>query len=567
MAKQIKNTSRHIYLPIILAVVLVTGMFVGRITAPLGQGDSSRRLLMYPESGKLQTIINLIDEQYVDSVDTDKLVDNVIPEILEKLDPHSVYIPPRNLEAANQELEGNFGGIGVEFSMQNDTVMVISVVSGGPSEKVGILPGDRIITVNDTVIAGVGMPTNDVVGMLRGDIGTKVNVGIKRRNRDKLIDFEITRGNIPLYSVDVAYMIDDSIGYIKVNRFARNTYQELLSGLARLKADNCRHIIMDLRGNSGGYLDIAISMVNEFLDKGDMIVYTEGVHSPRQEVHANGSGSCKNTDITVLIDEFSASASEIFAGAMQDNDRGVVVGRRSFGKGLVQQQFPLPAGGALRLTVARYYTPSGRCIQKPYDNGVEDYYRDIIYRYEHGEFFNRDSININDSLVYKTIGGRKVYGGGGIMPDVFVARDTSNHTDYYYNLRESGVIYQFALDYSDKNRNELSEFETVEQLEAYLDRQPIGDMLVSFANRKDVKYNASEYQISKELIVNETKAYIARNILDNEGFYPIIRKHDEVLNKALEVIRSGAADSILHVDSAQSSEVSESTADATEPNI
>lgn len=546
MTEKRKHTSKQIYFPIVLAIVLVFGMWIGRVTMPSATSESGRRLLLYPQSGKLQSIINLIKEQYVDSIDVDKMEEKVIPEVLKNLDPHSVYIPPKDLQAANQELEGKFGGIGVEFSMQNDTVMVISVVSGGPSEKVGILPGDRIITVNDSVIAGVNMPTNDVVSMLRGDIGTKVNVGIKRKNRENLINFEITRGSIPLYSVDVAYMLDDSIGYIKINRFARNTYQELLGALAKLKAHNCSHVIVDLRGNSGGYLDIAISMVNEFLDKGDMIVYTEGVHSPRQEIHANGSGSCKNTDVTVLIDEFSASASEIFAGAMQDNDRGLVVGRRSFGKGLVQQQFPLPDGGALRLTVARYYTPSGRCIQKPYNNGIEDYYKDILYRYEHGEFFNKDSITVNDSLVYKTVGGRIVYGGGGIMPDVFVGRDTSNFSDYYFNLRESGVIYKFALDYADRNRNELSKYETVDELKAYLDKQPIGDMLVEFATKEKVKFNPAQYQVSKKLIINETKAYIARNILDNEGFYPIIREQDEVLNKALEVIRSGLRDSILH---------------------
>jgi carboxyl-terminal processing protease len=521
-------------------------MFIGRITSPSGNGSSGQRLMLAPESGKLQTIINLIDEQYVDSIDATNLVEKIIPKVLENLDPHSVYIPPEDLKAANQELEGNFGGIGVEFSMPDDTVMVVSVVSGGPSEKVGILPGDRIITVNDSVIAGVNFQTNDVVGMLRGDIGTKVNVGIQRRNRKDLIDFEITRGNIPMYSVDVSYMVTDSIGYVKINRFARNTYQELLSALAKLKAHNCSNIIVDLRGNSGGYLDIAISMVNEFLKKGDMIVYTEGVNSPRQDVYANGSGSCKNIDVTVLIDEFSASASEIFAGAMQDNDRGLVVGRRSFGKGLVQQQFSLPAGGALRLTVARYYTPSGRSIQKPYGNGVEDYYHDIINRFEHGEFFEKDSISVNDSLKYKTTGGRTVYGGGGIMPDVFVPRDTTYHTDYYYRLRETGTIYQFALEYADKNRKELSAFENAKTLKLHLDQQPIRQLLIDFAKTKEVKYNNRDFQISKDLIDLETKAYIARNILDNEGFYPIISKQDEVLQKAIELIKNNELKTVLY---------------------
>jgi carboxyl-terminal processing protease len=540
MTEHKKNSKRQIYLPIILAIVLVAGMFIGRMTIPSGNGGAGRRMLMYPESGRIESILNLIEEQYVDSIDKSQLVENIIPEILEKLDPHTVYIPAKDLKAANQELEGNFGGIGVEFSMTNDTVMVISVISGGPSEKVGILPGDRIITVNDSTIAGVKTPSSEVVKRLRGDIGTKVDVGIQRRKRDELIDFEITRGNIPLYSVDVSYMVTDSIGYVKINRFARNTYQELLSALAKLKASNCQHIIMDLRGNSGGYLDIAISMVNEFLGSGDMIVYTEGVSNPRQDIHANGSGSCKDIGITVLIDEFSASASEIFAGAMQDNDRGLVVGRRSFGKGLVQQQFPLSDGSALRLTVARYYTPTGRSIQKPYDNGVEDYYRDIVYRYEHGEFFEEDSIQENDSLVYKTAGGRIVYGGGGIMPDVFVPRDTSNQTDYYYKLRETGAIYQFALKYSDANRNELVKYETVDAFKAHLNKEPIGDLLTDFATGEGVEFKPQEFQKSREQIVIETQAYIARNILDNAGFYPILSKQDEVLQRARELIESNA---------------------------
>jgi carboxyl-terminal processing protease len=548
MSDKKKNTAKQIYLPLILAAVLVTGMFIGRITNPSSNGSSGQRLMMYPEAGKLKTIINLINEQYVDSVDANKLVENIIPEVLEKLDPHSVYIPPNDLKAANQELQGNFGGIGVQFSLPDDTVIVVSVISGGPSEKVGILPGDRIITVNDSVIAGVNAPADDsdVVEMLRGDIGTTVNVGIQRRNSKNLIDFKITRGNIPIYSVDVSYMITDSIGYVKINRFARNTYQELLSALAKLKAHNCSDIIVDLRGNSGGYLDIANSMVNEFLNKGDMIVYTEGVNNPRQDIFANGSGSCKDIGVTVLVDEFSASASEIFAGAMQDNDRGLVVGRRSFGKGLVQQQFSLPAGGALRLTVARYYTPSGRSIQKPYENGVEDYYRDIVQRFEHGEFYEKDSISVNDSLKYKTTGGRTVYGGGGIMPDVFVPRDTSNHTDYYYRLRETGTIYQFALEYADKNREVLSKYENVKTLKQHLDQQPIGQMVVDFASTKDVKFKPGEYQISKDLITLETKAYIARNILDNEGFYPILSQQDEVLQKAVEMIQNNKLEAVLH---------------------
>ncbi len=534
-----KNSKRQIYLPILLALALVAGMFIDRMMFSGAGGELGKRLLVYPQTNKIESIINLINEEYVDSINKKDFVEKVIPDVLKHLDPHTVYIPAEELKATNQELEGNFGGIGVEFSMQKDTVLVVAVVSGGPSEKVGIMPGDRIITVNDSVIAGVKMPTNSVVGLLRGDLGTKVTVGIERRNRKDLINFEITRGNIPVYSVDVAYMVTDSIGYVKVNRFARNTYQELLSSLAKLKANNCKNVIVDLRGNSGGYLDIAISMTNEFLKKGDMIVYTQGNSSPRQDVFANGAGVCQDLGVNVLVDEFSASASEIFAGAIQDNDRGRIVGRRSFGKGLVQQQVPLSDGSALRLTVARYYTPSGRCIQKPYDNGVDDYYRDIMKRFQHGEFFEKDSISQNDSLMYKTKGGRSVFGGGGIMPDFFVPRDTTNQTEYYYRLRESMTVYRFALYYSDENRTSLSKFENVSDLKAYLDQQPVLEAFLKYADKEGIPFNRQQYLISKKLIDLEVKAYIARNILDNEGFYPIIGMEDEVLQKAIEVIQSG----------------------------
>ena len=425
--------------------------------------------------------------------------------------------------------------------MQNDTVLVISVVSGGPSEKLGIIPGDRIITVNDSVIAGVGLGNDKVVGMLRGEMGTRVNVGIQRRDRPELIDFEIIRGTIPVYSVDVSYMVTDTVGYIKVSRFGRNTYQEFLTAMAKLKAHNCQNVIVDLRGNSGGYLDVAIAMTNEFLAKGDLIVYTEGKASPRQDVFANGMGSCQDMGVTVLIDEFSASASEIFAGALQDNDRGLIVGRRSFGKGLVQQQVPLPDGSALRLTVARYYTPSGSGIQKPSNNGVEDYHRDILDRFEQGEFFERDSITLDESLRFTTRGGRLVFGGGGVMPDVFVPRDTSAFSEYYFQLRDKGVIYQYALKYSDDNRIQLQRFETVDALQQYLNTQSLNEGLIAFAREKGVVYNARDYRLSEKLMEVELKAYIARNIFDNDGFYPVFREVDEVLNAALNEIRAGRA--------------------------
>lgn len=534
-----KNSLRQVVLPLVLAAVLAGGVFIGKTFSSPGDVSPGSRLFIYPQTNKIDAVLRLIEEQYVDTVDKVELTESLIPEVLKNLDPHTVYIPAEDVKEANQELEGNFGGIGVQFSIQNDTVMVISVVPGGPSEKVGIIPGDRIIAVNDSVIAGKGIDSDEVVGMLRGELGTKVKVGILRRDRKGLLDFEITRGSIPVTSVEVGYMITDSIGYIKVSRFARNTYQEFLTALARLKAYNCQNLIVDLRGNSGGYLDIAISMINEFLPKGSLIVYTEGKASPRQDVYANGLGSCKDMRLTVLIDEFSASASEIFAGAIQDNDRGLIVGRRSFGKGLVQQPFNLPDGSSIRLTVARYYTPSGRGIQKPYTNGVEDYHRDIIARFEHGEFFERDSIEFDTSLEFYTVNGRKVFGGGGVMPDVFVPRDTSGFSDYYFKIRDRALMYQFALKYSDDNRIQLQRFETVEALEHHLDKENVLAGLIKYAADNGIEYDEKGFRQSKNLMGTELKAYIARNILDNMGFYPIIAQVDEILKVAVSEIQAG----------------------------
>lgn len=534
-----KNSLRQVVLPLVLAAVLAGGVFIGKTFSSPGDVSPGSRLFIYPQTNKIDAVLRLIEEQYVDTVDKVELTESLIPEILKNLDPHTVYIPAEDVKEANQELEGNFGGIGVQFSIQNDTVMIISVVPGGPSEKVGIIPGDRIIAVNDSVIAGKGIDSDEIVGMLRGELGTKVKVGILRRDRKGLLDFEITRGSIPVTSVEVGYMITDSIGYVKVSRFARNTYQEFLTALARLKAYNCQNLIVDLRGNSGGYLDIAISMINEFLPKGSLIVYTEGKASPRQDVYANGLGSCKDMRLTVLIDEFSASASEIFAGAIQDNDRGLIVGRRSFGKGLVQQPFNLPDGSSIRLTVARYYTPSGRGIQKPYTNGVEDYHRDIIARFQHGEFFERDSIEFDTSLEFYTVNGRKVFGGGGVMPDVFVPRDTSGFSDYYFKIRDRALMYQFALKYSDDNRIQLQRFETVEALEHHLDKENVLARLIKYAADNGIKYDEKGFRQSKNLMGTELKAYIARNILDNMGFYPIIAQVDEILKVAVSEIQAG----------------------------
>ncbi|GAF04422.1 putative CtpA-like serine protease [Saccharicrinis fermentans DSM 9555 = JCM 21142] len=528
-----KNTKRQIFQPILLALILIVGIFIGYVVLP-GKMGKKNPLVIYPQTNKIEAILNLIEEEYVDTVDTHALQEEMIPEMLKKLDPHTVYIPAKDLKNVNEELSSEFGGIGVQFNIHKDTVMVIAVIPGGPSEKVGILPGDRIVSVNDSSIAGNGIKNAVVLRLLRGEMGTGVKVGVIRRNLKEPIHFDITRGKIPMYSVDVSYMVTDEIGYIKVNRFAANTYSEFLTALAKLKASSSKKLIIDFRGNSGGYLEVAINLCNEFLHNGDMIVYTEGKSNPRQEVHANGKGTCQDTEIAVLVDEFSASASEIFAGAIQDNDRGIVVGRRTFGKGLVQNQIPLLDGSALRLTISRYYTPAGRCIQKPYDNGNEEYYKDIIERFQHGEFFNRDSISVNDSLAYKTKNGRTVYGGGGIMPDYFVPRDTTALTEYYYRVRENGLIYRFALEYTDNNRSIMEQFTKVEEVKRYLNEQPILKAFKSFASKEGVKLNRKQFKISEHLIDTEIKAYIARNIIDNDGFYPILGEVDEVLQNAVQ---------------------------------
>ena len=522
-------------MPLAFAVILIAGIFMGRYIFSLPGAMNANSLMIYPHQDKVETVLNLIKEEYVDTIDISELEEKVIPHIIENLDPHSVYIPAKDLKEVNEELEGNFGGIGVQFSIQDDTIMVVAVISGGPSEKLGILPGDRIIKVNDTTVAGIGITNRDVMDKLRGEMGTRVKVSIMRKNIDNLIDFDITRGEIPITSVDVSYMVNENTGYVKIDRFAQNTYREFITALASLRKEGCSNIIIDLRSNSGGLLDVAYRITNEFLKSGDVIFFTQGKAQPRREVRANGIGSCQDTKVVVLINEFSASASEIFAGAIQDNDRGLIIGRRSFGKGLVQSQIPLPDGSALRLTVARYYTPSGRCIQKPYIRGdAEDYYKDIIQRYQHGEFFAKDSVSQNDSLKYYTKSGRIVYGGGGIMPDIFVPRDTTLYSDLYYTMRASQVIYRYALKYADENRKELKKYTDAQSMLKYLNSRPIFSDFIKYAKTKKLKIDPKQLKRSKPLIDNELKAYIARNIIDNKGFYPILGREDNVLNKAVE---------------------------------
>ncbi|MFP4555409.1 MAG: S41 family peptidase [Bacteroidales bacterium] len=530
------NRKKDIIYPIAIAIVMVIGILIG---SNLRKEPGRTSLTVSPRTDKLNSILKYIEGQYVDTVSMHDLVESTIPTVLENLDPHSVYIPASDLQQVNEPLDGGFDGIGITFNMPDDTIIVITTIPGGPSERVGIIPGDRIVTIDDSTVAGVNIDQNDIVKMLKGPNDTKVKVGIKRKGEKEPITFEIIRDKIPIYSVDVSYMIKEDIGYIKISRFARTTYQEFIEAVDKLQDKGMQKLIIDLRGNNGGYMDAATNIANEFLPEGKLIVYTEGKARPRQNIYSNAKGRCLNTEVAVLLDEFSASASEILAGAMQDNDRGAVIGRRSFGKGLVQEQIQFSDGSAVRLTIARYYTPTGRSIQKPYEKGIDDYYYDISNRYIHGEFQERDSIHLDDSLKFTTLGGRTVYGGGGIMPDFFIPLDTSGITPYFNQVARRNIIYRYAFEYADKNRSELSEFNNASGIENYLEKQKILDKFILFANENGIEPNYKQIETSKEVLETQLKAYIARNIIDNEGFYPIISKIDNTLIRAIEIVESG----------------------------
>lgn len=529
---KIQNKNRAIYMPIILALVLILGILIGN---QLNNKKIDDRFFIYPRTNKLSLLLNYIEQEYVDSVSKEDLIEKAIPRVLENLDPHSIYIPKEDLKEMNEPLEGKFDGIGIQFNIQKDTIIVINTISGGPSEKMGIIAGDRIVKVNDTLVAGVKISNSDVMKKLKGKRGTKVIVSISRRNTDELLDFTITRDKIPLHSVDVAYMITPETGYIKISKFARNTHQEFLEKIALLKQQQAKKVIIDLRGNGGGYMDAATNIADEFLSSNELIVYTDGYARDRRNINSNLGGTCNDLDVAVLIDEWSASASEILAGAIQDNDRGMVIGRRSFGKGLVQEPTMFPDGSALRLTIARYYTPTGRCIQKPYDN-IDDYHGDIGLRYLHGEFEQQDSIKFADSLRYTTPKGKIVYGGGGIMPDVFIPVDTIGISPYLTKISNKGLVYSFAFEYTDTHRKELGKFNNSIELEKHLNTQELLGKFTKYAKSKGVNPNQKDIKISGYIIETQLKAYIARNILDDEGFYPIIKNIDHTLLKALDLL-------------------------------
>ncbi len=530
---QYKNSKISIYTPIVLALVLAAGIFLG---SQLNFNKSSNKNSFKIEPNKIDLIIDLIESDYVDSVSRNEIVENTIPYLLENLDPHSIYIPAKDLQEVNEPLEGNFDGIGVQFNLLNDTILVINTISGGPSEKIGLRAGDKIIMIDDSLFAGVNITNNDVIKNLKGPRGTKVKVSIARAGFGKLLDFEIVRDKIPLYSLDVAYMITDDVGYVKISAFARTTHDEFVTAVKILKKMGMEKIILDLRGNTGGYLDAAINIADEFLKNNEMIVYTQGKSRPRSENHATNSGTLEKAEVVILIDSWSASASEIVAGAIQDNDRGLIVGRRSFGKGLVQEPTMFRDGSALRLTIARYYTPSGRCIQKSYSNGSDAYNHDLMNRFEHGEMESADSTLFADSLKYYTKAGKVVYGGGGIMPDVFVPVDTVGYSSYFREISQKALIYNFALDYTDKHRLELENYTDYNQIVKHLNQTNVFNQFLQYANSKGVANRPQEIAISSKLIKTQLKAYIARNIIDNEGYYPIIKDIDKTLLKAVEVI-------------------------------
>lgn len=536
------NKYSYAWLPFWVAVAVAAGMWIGSwnsISTEYEQYDTYD--YEYPRrNSKVDMLLRVIESQYVDTVESKPLIDHAMSSVLSELDPHSSYIPAEDLSSVNEELEGSFSGIGIQFNLLNDTVNVVNVISGGPSERNGLMPGDRIIMVDDSLFVGKEINEERVLKNLRGPKGTVVKLGVKRKGEPELLTYEIERGDIPVNSIDVAYMITPRIGYVRVSKFGRTTFEEFIVALTRLDKQGAESYVIDLRGNGGGYMDAAINMVNEFLPKDRLIVYTEGRVFSREEASSNGMGSFQEQPIVVLTDEWSASSSEIFAGAIQDNDRGLIVGRRTFGKGLVQNQFPFPDGSAVRLTVARYYTPSGRCIQKEYSLGDGDSYSlDLLNRYNRGEFFNADSIHQHTDMVYTTVGGRTVYGGGGIMPDVFVPSDTTGVTAYYTAVNNKSLLYKYAFQYVDTHREKLSKATNYKALLSMLNKNTLLRDFIRYASENGVPANYGQINVSRNLIVNLLQAYIARDVLGDEAFYPIFLSDDKVLEKACSLLEKG----------------------------
>ena len=490
---------------------------------------------------KFGRLLRLVDSYYVDTTNIDELTEKAIVHLLSELDPHSVYISKEEVQRMNEPLQGNFEGIGISFNIFKDTLLVTTTIPGGPSEKVGLRAGDRIVEVDGKNIAGTGIKNSDVFDLLRGEKGTSVEIKVVRKSSDEMLEFKIIRDKIPINSLDAAYMLDESTGYIKLNKFSATTTDEFTEAMNQLNQQNIENLILDLRGNGGGYLKTAIEISDQFLEDNKLIVYTEGTNEPKREYNATTSGIFENGNLVVLVNESSASASEIVSGAVQDWDRGLIIGRRSFGKGLVQKPYFLTDGSVVRLTTAHYYTPSGRCIQKPYDNGTEDYLRDRFERMAAGEFFSKDSINLVDSLKYKTlINGRTVYGGGGVMPDIFVPMDTSSYFRYYNRLRRNQIVYNFVLDYVDKNRSKIkrkyAEFEDFNTNFEVTDEMV--NTIVANGEKEGIERDQESLDFTRGNMEREIKALIARDIFSRDDFYKIINEDDDAIRKALEVIKN-----------------------------
>lgn len=541
-----KNSKHTILFPLLLAVGIVLGILLGQFVGR-NKAESQLRTLIsrtgLTSPNKLMQTCMLVENKYVDSISMDSLTELVIPLMMKELDPHSEYIPARDMQAMNESLEGEFDGIGVMFNAATDTVIVLSVIPNGPSAKAGVVAGDRIIEVNDTLVAGVKMPQNDIVKRLRGKRGSQVKLSLKRQGVDELVDIEVTRDAIPIKSIEAAFMISDNIGFVRLSQFARTSYVELMQSLAMLREQGMSKLIFDLRGNTGGFLDQAIMIANEFLPEGKLIVYTEDRNGQQVKEFSDGGGRSTDLELVILIDEGSASSSEILAGAVQDNDRGTIVGRRSFGKGLVQQQVPYADGSALRLTIARYYTPTGRSIQKPYENGHQDEYdMDIVHRYNNNEFFSADSIHFDDSLKFTTPKGKIVYGGGGIMPDLFIPMDTLDVTKYFMEVSGRNILYRYTIEYADKHREELNKVETIADLKAMLDadKNLLSDF-IRYAAGQGVKPVQRDIARSRLLIESQLRAYIGRNtVLEDNGFYSNIIPIDKVLQRSIELLQQPA---------------------------
>ena len=542
------NSKRAVLFPLVLALGVAAGalfgVYVGRNTAGTQLRDLLMERLAEPDN-KLTQTLSLIESRYVDPVSMDSLAEHVIPLLIGELDPHSVYVPAEEMAAMNEPLEGEFDGIGVMFNMATDTVIVLNVIPRGPSDKAGVRAGDRIVEIDDSLVAGRGIPQDRIVRRLRGPRGTTVRLGLKRQGIDGKVHVEVVRGAIPIRSIESAFRITGTTGYIKLGQFARTTSAEMAQALAMLRGQGVDRLIFDLRGNAGGYLDQAIAVANEFLHEGQLIVYTEDRNGEQLREYATGAGSAQEMEVAVLIDEGSASSSEILAGALQDNDRGTIIRRRSFGKGLVQQQIPFMDGSALRLTTARYYTPTGRSIQKPYTNGDGAGYEEELWeRYRNNEFFSADSIRFADSLRFVTPGGKVVYGGGGIMPDIFIPADTTDVTPYFVEVAGRNILYRYTIEYADRHREALNSVETLEELQALLAGDTrLVENFIAYAARQGVAPRRADIARSRRLIEAQLKAYIGRNTrLEDTGFYANIYPVDNVIVRAIEILNDTQQD-------------------------